>query len=606
MKIWITRTIACLSLVAGALGVTTTTVAAVDVDTFHGQAPTRLMDTRIGYPTVDGLFAGGGVLAAGGTSNLTVLGRGGVPATGVGAVALNVTVTGPTVGGYLTVFPAAATRPNASNLNFVAGQTIPNMVVVPVGAVGQISLFNGSAGTVNLIADVLGWFPTGPSFSGLVPARLLDTRPQPTIDGLFTAIGRVAGRATLPLTVQGRGGVPLSGVAAVALNVTATGSLAPGFLTVFPTGAAQPTASNLNFSTGQTIPNMVIVPVGSAGQVSIFNGALDAAHVVVDVLGWFPVGPSFTGLNPARLVDTRAGQPTIDGLFSGGGPYGGATANIRVAGRGGVPTSNLGAVALNITVTNASQAGFLTVYPQGAARPNASNLNFVVGQTIANMVIVPVGGGGEVSIYNSANSSDIIVDVLGWFVNPTSPPTLYGNDLVLRSNGLGTGLFGATPASVISLLQAQLGAPTGDFSEAFPILSSGYYLSLTSEDYFARPFGRQVCFGNDICVTFGGFSLASMTFVGYSVGDSGRLIDANGLGVGARGSDFPGAISVIDVGGCYTYGSGMSATGIALGLFSDGVAFATFDAAIIPGPTQRDITVNNMSSGEEIYSYSDC
>lgn len=126
--------------------------------------------------TVDGLAAGSGPLAGGTTTELTVVGRGGVPSVGVGSVALNVTVTNPTASGFLTVWPAGSPRPNASNLNFSPGQTVPNMVTVPVGQDGKVSIY-ASAGTSDVIVDVLGWFPTGTSFAGLTPARLMDTRP---------------------------------------------------------------------------------------------------------------------------------------------------------------------------------------------------------------------------------------------------------------------------------------------------------------------------------------------------------------------------------------------------------------------------------------------
>jgi hypothetical protein len=110
--------------------------------------------------------------------NLPILGRGGVPASGVGSVALNVTAARPSEAGFLTVWPAGQPRPNASSLNFTPGLTVPNMVIVPVGAGGQISIVNES-GTTDVLVDVLGWFPVGPSFTGLTPARLLDTRIPP-------------------------------------------------------------------------------------------------------------------------------------------------------------------------------------------------------------------------------------------------------------------------------------------------------------------------------------------------------------------------------------------------------------------------------------------
>ena len=261
-----------------------------------------MLDTRIGGPTVDNTYSGAGPIAAAPLFSLPVAGRGGVPGSGADAVALNVTVTNPSGPSFLTVWPAGESRPTASNLNFVAGQTIPNMVIAKVGAGGQVSIYNNT-GSTDVIVDVLGWFPSG-SYSGLNPARLLDTRAGgPTTDGQFLGIGPVAATSASNLTVLGRGGVPASGVGAVALNVTVTNPSGPSFLTVWPTGESRPTASNLNFVAGQTIPNMVIAKVGAGGQVSIYNNT-GSTDVIVDVLGWFPTG-SYSGLNPARLMDSR-------------------------------------------------------------------------------------------------------------------------------------------------------------------------------------------------------------------------------------------------------------------------------------------------------------
>ena len=330
-------------------------------------------------------------------------------------MALNVTAVEPSASGFLTVWPTGAARPNASNLNFTPGETIPNMVIARVGTNGLVSIFNFQ-GSTHVVVDVLGWFPTGTGYTSLVPTRLLDTRPgSSTGDGLFAGVGAVGPGQTLNLTVGGRGGVPASGAGAVALNVTAVAPSASGFLTVWPAGSSRPNASNLNFTPGQVIPNMVIAQVGANGVVSIYNSQ-GFTDVVVDVLGWFPTDAGYTSLVPGRLLDTRAGAATVDGLFAGVGKVGpGQTLNLTVTGRGGVPASGVGTVALNVTVTNPSAPSFLTVWPTGAARPNASNLNFTPGETIPNMVIVQVGTNGLVSIYNHAGATDVIVDVLGWF-----------------------------------------------------------------------------------------------------------------------------------------------------------------------------------------------
>jgi Repeat of unknown function (DUF5650) len=419
-------------------------------DGFVGLVPARLLETREGAPTVDGQAQGEGPFGARQTRDVVVVGRGGVPAVGVGAVALNVTAVDPTAIGFLTVFPAGSARPEASNLNVAPGQTLPNMVIVPVGVDGKVSIFN-FAGETDVLVDVLGWFPIGDSFTGLVPARLLETREgAPTIDGLEQGEGPLGAGRTREVKVVGRGGVPGTGVGAVALNVTAVDPTAIGFLTVFPAGSPRPEASNLNTAPGRTLPNMVIVPVGVDGKVSIFNFAGDT-DLAVDVLGWFPTGDSFTGLVPARLLETREGAPTIDGLEQGEGPLGaGQTRDVKVVGRGGVPATGVGAVALNVTAVDPTAIGFLTVHPAGSTRPEASNLNVAPGRTLPNMVIVPVGVDGKISIFNFDGDTDLVVDVLGWFPTDDTPPPPPAPSVVELDGPVGSGSFGADDVLVLS------------------------------------------------------------------------------------------------------------------------------------------------------------
>ena len=564
---------------------------ASDVPSFHGQTAARLLDTRLGLATVDAQFAGIGPIAAGETVSVTVLGRGGVPSSGVGAVALNVTVTNPTGAGFLSVYPSGVPRPYASNVNFGVGQTIANMALVPVSADGQVVLFN-SGGSTDVVIDVLGWFPSGSSFTGLTPARVLESRSGlPTVDGFLSGVGALGARAIANVGILGRGGVPLSGVSAVVLNVTVTEPTSAGYLAVFPAGGTLPATSNLNFAVGQTVANMVVVPVDANGLVSILNASGGTAEVVADVLGWLPIGASFSGLTPSRLMDSRVAHLTTDGRFGGGGALGpGNTFNLVIAGRAGMPTGDLGAVALNVTVTNPTSAGFVTIFPQGAARPLASNLNVVAGQTIANMVIVPVGHSGQVSIFNSAGNSDVIVDVLGWFPNPTIPATSYGVDLVLKSDGIGTALFGDPAEPSMTLFASVLGAPAFDSVEFHP--------------YRGPPYLRYACFTNGPCVTFEGYTSSTLIFTGWSAFGSGeRLLDANGLAIGARGSDFPGAITVIGTIypgtlPCSPALPGQTASGIHLALTFHGTVPASVSSFT---PAQHEVTIETMSAGAPLY-----
>jgi hypothetical protein len=139
----------------------------------------------------------------------------------------------------------------------------------------------------------------------LVPARLLESRPGlTTIDGQFNGIGiRPAGSVT-ELVVTGRGGVPTD-ASAVVLNVTVTDTQGPGFVTVWPCGSTMPTASNLNYQTGWTIPNAVIAKVGTGGKVCLYTMA--TTNLIADVNAYFPATSSRVSLVPGRLLDSRMG-----------------------------------------------------------------------------------------------------------------------------------------------------------------------------------------------------------------------------------------------------------------------------------------------------------
>jgi hypothetical protein len=365
-----------------------------------------------------------GRLGAQGTMTVQITGQGGVPSTGVSAVILNVTVTGTSAASFLTIYPAGVPRPLSSNLNWVAGRTAANLAEVAVGSNGQVKVYNG-AGSTHVVFDVAGYvsIPSGtPGTDGLynpvVPNRILDTRTGN--GGYSVAVGP---GQTINLQVTGRpgSGVPATGVSAVVLNVTATGATASSYLTVYPMGASLPQASNLNFVAGQTVPNRVIVKVGSnpqvpsTGWVSIYNSA-GAVNVVADVGGWFTDGTTAAGgglyaaLTPARILDTRTAQKI--------GP--GATLVVSVAGRVGVPAMNATvpptAVVLNVTVTHPSAGGsYMTVWPDGATQPLASDLNYVAGNTVANLVVVKLGSDGSIDLYNAAGTVDAIIDVQGWY-----------------------------------------------------------------------------------------------------------------------------------------------------------------------------------------------
>ena len=400
--------VTCTATNGQALTATTTFTVTVTSTDYVPVAPARLTDTRPGGVTVDGLAQAGG-LTNGTALELTVAGRGGVPASAVAAT-LNVTVTEAAGAGFVTVYPCGVQRPTASNLNFDVGATIPNAVISKVGVGGAVCLF--ASQPVHLVVDVNGYFPPTTTYVAETPARVLDTRAgHATIDGQQQETGAVAAGSVTTVQITGRAGVP-SDATAVVLNTTITEPTAAGYATVYPCGTEPPTASNLNYTPGLTIPNLVIAKIGAGGDICIFSQS--PAHLIADVLGYFPLMTSFSALTPARLLDTRAGHPTIDNVSAGAGlqPTGSITV-LHVAGRGGVPASAATAV-LNVTVTEPEGSGYVTVYPCGIDPPLASNLNFVKGQTIANAVVTKIGTNGDVCLYNS-QPAHLITDVNGYF-----------------------------------------------------------------------------------------------------------------------------------------------------------------------------------------------
>jgi hypothetical protein len=375
-------------------------------------------------------------LAAGGTLTIDVAGTnpsgtavGGVPASGVTAVVLNVTAAGEASQGFLTVWPSDVSRPNASSLNYRANKTVPNLVTVGLSATGQVSFYSLQA--TDVVVDVEGYYaaPSGTAglFNALTPYRICDTRGA---NGLVDTNAQCAGHTlsggqTLTLQVTGTnpsgtssGGLPGSGVSSVVLNVTAIGH-GQGFLTVFPQGFSAPTASNLNFSSGQVVPNRVIVPVSATGQVSITTNT--SVDVVVDVNGWFTDGASlsqtgarFVATSPSRICDTRNNgnaTPCAGHTIAGGTHY-----DVAVAGQGPVPASGVVAVVGNLTATDTTAQSFLTAWPTGQLRPNVSDLNWVSGLTVPNMAVIELGTGGDVSVFVNSGSADVIVDVTGWYL----------------------------------------------------------------------------------------------------------------------------------------------------------------------------------------------
>ncbi len=300
------------------------------------------------------------------------------------------------------------------------GEVIPNAVTVKLGTggnLGKLSVIN-AFGQVDVIMDVAGYYDStvGDGFTSLPPARILDSRPGVGNTGGY--VSPWGPNTTRTVAVGGHGGVPTD-ADAVVLNVTVADTTAPSFLTLWPAGGSQPTASSLNWVPGEVIPNAVTVKLGTGinlGNLSVIN-AFGQVDVIIDVAGYYKAGTgkTFHSLAPARILDSRPGIGNTGGFSTRWGPNTART--VAVGGHAGVP-SNADAVVLNVTVADTTAPSFLTLWPAGGSQPTASSLNWVPGEVIPNAVTVKLGTGGSIgnlSVYNGFGAVDVIADVGGWF-----------------------------------------------------------------------------------------------------------------------------------------------------------------------------------------------
>lgn len=355
-------------------------------------APVRVLDTR----------NSGAAVGPGRSVTVNLAGR--VPASAT-SVVLNVTGVSPTASTFVTVYPTGESRPLASNLNLVTRKTRANSVVVGLSPDGRITLYN-HAGNTHLVADLSGYYQpeAANKYDKMNPRRVLDTRSGP------------------PLGPGGVGVLNLSSfvpsdATAVTFNMTGVGATASTFLTAYPNGQARPVASNINLAPGEVIPNQATVAIGANRSIALYNNSGNT-DVIIDVVGYYSANGSyvFRAISPTRWWDSR--EDPEGGLDPSKWTF------VGVPGWGDEsdPTAPK-AVAGNVTGLNATASGYVTVWPGGQTRPNASTLNVSPGQVVANAVSVGVGyepelGGRTVNFANNAGYVDVIFDVAGFFVLP--------------------------------------------------------------------------------------------------------------------------------------------------------------------------------------------
>ncbi len=372
--------------------------------TYVAVAPTRLLDTRSGLG-LSGRFKSH-------TPRLfKVAGLTPIPSNVI-AVTGNVTVTGQTSAGYVTLGPSVATTPSFSTVNFPKGDTRANGVTVALGTGGKLeAVFVGSTGaTTQLVFDVTGYFL--PDFAhaayfALTPYRALDTRNGSGPTGALTA--------GTPRTFAVGATVPAAAVA-VTGNLTVTGQSKAGYVSLGPTVTASPAFSTINFPKGDNRANNVTVQLGAGGTLQAVYGAGAGAttQLIFDVTGYYLAGSggaAYVPISPVRTVDTRIPlgltKPLADGSIQ----------SFSLAGY--VPSGTV-AVSGNVTITGPSTSGFVAVAPSLTWPATTSTINFPKGDTRANGIVVPVNGSRALSTVFAGGSSkataQLIFDLTGYFV----------------------------------------------------------------------------------------------------------------------------------------------------------------------------------------------
>ncbi len=343
-----------------------------------------------------------------------------VPPT-ASAVAINVTSTGTSSGGHVTIWPCATDRGETSNLNTRSGVDIANNVVASIDAAGEICLWS-NVGT-DVIVDVTGWFDNSGATSPLEsvsPERIVDSRiglgsPQQKLGPATPLVVDVVGlSAQRP---DGSAATVPTGVSSILINLTAVDAVAGGYFTVWPCALDREETSSLNYAPNHAVANGLIVPVDANGQVCIYSRV--DSNVIVDLQGWFgPTNPAFTASDPYRIVDTRIGRGAPQQLVQQNAPLEipihGIT--VPVGGNDVIVPANAVAAVVNVVATGTTGGGYFTVWGCEGDPPNASNLNVIPGVDVANGVIASIGPGGSICIYTHA-SSHMVVDISGWIVD---------------------------------------------------------------------------------------------------------------------------------------------------------------------------------------------
>lgn len=347
-----------------------------------------------------------------------------IPASAT-AVAIDITLTGETTGGALSAYPDSSQQPITSAVNYTANTNTTGYQIVPIGPDGKITLYN-SGGAAKAIVDATGYFTTDPThaltgdqtYHTLTTAsRVLDTRY-----GTGAPQAQIGAGKSLTLNVTNTGAIP-SGAAAVAINLTAVNQTGSGYVEAYPAGTTTPsnTDTSLTYSSTATATLSADVSLGTgsnANEITITNLGTASTDFVADVQGYYTndtSGQVYHTVNPTRLVDTRYGIGGKTGAIAAAGIYQLSDTGQDDAGQ--ITSATTPTFALQLTVTQPTDGGALNAYPD-PTRPTTSNLNWVTGQTIANLALVKPGTDNIIDFYNdNSGTIQLVIDTSGYYAN---------------------------------------------------------------------------------------------------------------------------------------------------------------------------------------------
>ncbi len=482
------------------------------------------------------------------------------------------------------------------------------------------SSVTGATNTTNISQET--------TYTPVNPIRLVDTRCSASLapsycssESLPTAnasLTSLAGGTSENVTVTGVDGVPLTATAVV-INVTALNMTTSGYFSIHPEGSTPAVVSSLNWTANSgVVTNLVTVPVNTSnGEITVTNGASSSVDLVVDIEGYYaPPGSTHGGLynsvTPSRLVDTRCSEsplpvgitssycaslPSANSKLTTLGA--GQTENVTVTGVGGIPSSGVSAVVLNLTAIGPASGGYLTAFPTGATRTVVSTVNFNKGKTVPNRVIVKVGVNGAITLYNNSGTANFIVDVSGYYTDGSS------------SSQTGSLFNPVTPARILDTRCSQSPQPTYCSSEKLPT-ANATLSAITGDNSITIQVAGEANIPADTTAVVGNLTAVDSTGGGYlTVYSSGTAPTTSDVNFGIGTTDANMVISGLTSSGTVNIANGSGSDSINVlvdvsGYFIPAPPPAPSVTAISPtsgptaGGTSVTITGTSFASGTTV------